>query len=312
MKKTALLLCLFMVSVMMPQDVWAEDGISISGTEITIKSSTAGNVGTLLNTYYTANNLNTDESINAWKASVTKIILRGDPNPGQFNEADLSAISAASGFSAVTTVDMAEAKFVSESQHSNNYQLFHGEVSGTPSTGTQAIQNVSALYQSVQSTVWIEVSAPNDDVATEYSTIEERNDARLSSSLWSYAKVFTGNYKYCEFSTGSNWSSPSLSYYNELVPDQGHTTIEIAQYRDGGWIDTDENLAAHLNDYQDGDVIKVQRWYKKENDHWIRLTSDMPAKEVLYNYETSPISNRVTIFENPLKSKLNLLFFLGI
>ena len=98
------------------------------------------------NDYFKTNDEVNGEKVSTWKSTITKIILNG-----KFNDTDLSALSNASGFSVVATVDMSEAQFVKYGS-SNEYQLFHTEEAATGSTSKSIVGGT--LYQWVNSKSW--------------------------------------------------------------------------------------------------------------------------------------------------------------
>ena len=155
--KKLLSLLFITVAAMLPKSVWAEvindsnPRITIDGTTLTINSTSASS----LKSFMDGASSDTKTSMKA----CTKIEL-----DGKFNESDLSAISNAQGFTAVTEVDMAKAKFVtttggSAAPEQGTYYLYHSNEARNAAThynGDRAIVS-GTLYESAQNVSWVEL-----------------------------------------------------------------------------------------------------------------------------------------------------------
>ena len=131
MKKFTLLLCLFVVSVMMPQVLWATNftdtqgglTVSVSDTTLTIESSAAGLLNTYMNNVGSTGHVTSDNerSMQACK----RIVLIG-----KFNNNDLDKIQYDAGFNNVKTVDMSQ---VTPGKRSYSYQAYKTTLPGESS-----------------------------------------------------------------------------------------------------------------------------------------------------------------------------------
>lgn len=296
MKKFTLLLCLCFVALSASQRVYA-DGITESslgtGISITISTSSAGQVNTLLSTHLSGKS---DAEKTAWKNTVKKIIFNGT-----FNESDLQQFQD-DNYQPIE-VNMAGAHFeYTVPGWDHHYHLYEGSFQGSPSTGLKIAENAS-LYQKVQKVNWVEDSS-NPSAATIYpyssdvATVME--NARLSSSLWSYA-AFTTGFMYCQMNIAEGWSEPSLQY---ISPTSGHSVYTIDEYyKTNGWSDID--LSSKLSGYSNGDVIKVQRYYQKISGHWTPCTTLPNDLYVLTT--TYAMNSAYTIYANPSGGDLSNL-----
>ena len=106
MKKFALLLCVSMSALIVPQGVWATSSINVSGTTLTVNSDNAGW-------------LSSQTKIDAMKACTTIVLI------GKFNASDLSSIQQSGSDFNATTVDMREAQFVQVARFCANFQILH-------------------------------------------------------------------------------------------------------------------------------------------------------------------------------------------
>ncbi len=120
MKKTTLLLCLFLASVLMPQSVWAQvvyPSAMLNDGVLTIQTDQAGTL--------------TNDLVNGYKAANTIVLV------GKFSSADLDVIKQDNGFNQVTTVDMSNAQFVAAAN--TNYMIFSTPEARTTYTSNNTI-----------------------------------------------------------------------------------------------------------------------------------------------------------------------------
>lgn len=272
MKKTALLLCLFMVSVMMPQTVWATDGITLTGpqespaTEITVTTSSAGQVSSLVNAWTQGGGI---------KSNVTKITL-----VGKFNADDLSALgnkfNNVDNFTAVSEVDMTEAHFVKSASglNSNSYQLFSNSeyaaaVSPTPTSGTKAIIGGTLWQWTANPNTWQALQdAPGGGVPVAYyENVAAMNGAVDSHNVGDYAKVPNGTptYKYMQMSftaANGNWE-----YLGTSVPEG-----DMHDYTDvnNTWLESQLDSKKNEPNLTNGYLIKVLRFFKLTESNGVR------------------------------------------
>ena len=131
MKKTTLLLCLFMASVMMPQSVWADVTITSGTNEVTINSPAAGDLN--------SHNF-TQEERGLFGATTIKLV-------GKFSSADLDRLRN-EGLCTATTVDMSQAVFAKAVSYSNYILYDTGEPNSSDgNVGDMRIYG-STLYES--------------------------------------------------------------------------------------------------------------------------------------------------------------------
>lgn len=255
MKKFTLLLCLFVVSVMMPQWTMADEpvtpSITISDGTLTVRSDAAG---------WLAEQQKTPEM-----KACTEIVLIG-----QFNASDLESIKYNNsdgtegypGFNAVNEVDMSDATFAYAASGSN-YHLYSGSypVGGTPTGGLQIIENVSGLYQSVQKTVWTTVTLDNEwNANNNYPTYTDLEAVRLSSQLWANAKCLntTNPYKYCK------WKSP----WKMVGSTNSVEDLTVSDYQDKT-SEAEENLNNYTASTIGAEKVFVFRYYKLKGGVWV-------------------------------------------
>ena len=250
MKKFSLLRCLCFAAILMPQVALAEgEPYTINGSTLTITITSAGELSTFMSSA-------TDAQKNAMKACTTIKLS------GKFNSSDLTSIQASEGFSP-TTVDMSEAQFVQTIGSSDSYKLYNGTVSGTPSPGTKAIQNVLQLYQSVQATQWNSANPSENDAgsATLYGNNDAMESARLSTSEWSYCKILntTNPYKYCKLK--SRWT---------MVGSTNSTSgLTVSEYSDcTSWPENELNTHTPSDVTPEATKVRVYRFYILSNHEW--------------------------------------------
>ena len=152
MKKFTLLLCVFVVSVMMPQVMWADVTypyvkgnltINVVDGTLTINSrTTAGDLATFM-----SSNEGDDPTVIAAMKGCSSIVLIG-----KFNSSDLDAIKTnGDAFSGVVSVDMKDAKFPTDQ---SNYRICLCKLeSDLPSSGNDRSMYLvgGVYYQGVQS-----------------------------------------------------------------------------------------------------------------------------------------------------------------
>ena len=249
MKKFALLLCVSMSALIVPQGVWATSSINVSGTTLTVNSDNAGW-------------LSSQTKIDAMKACTTIVLI------GKFNASDLSSIQQSGSDFNATTVDMREAQFVQVASNSNDYQLFSGTAAGA---GTQAVEN-AYLYRWVNTKAWNTSSAPAEGTTVStYADIAARDADLDSRSIGDYGKIANG-YRYMQMQIGTNqWNGPS--------------TTSPSSYTPVDWLEND--LESHKNEYSNKQSIRLKRWYHKEQQsgYWERVyPSPLPASAINGNH----------------------------
>lgn len=195
MKKFTLLLCLFVVSVMMPQSVLADYTVVSNGAlsivlddenspqTMTITSSSPG----LLRSYMES--VGTDGHVSSanktkMQACTTIVLIN------KFKGEDLASIESGQSFSSVTTVDMSDAIFMASGE-SDNPRLYSGSTtSDQGSLGAKAYFNVSDnLWRCVVSNTrqWTSFSdlgeTPPTSADHTYNTWSEMDGAKYNHDV---------------------------------------------------------------------------------------------------------------------------------
>lgn len=271
--KKLLSLLFITVAAMLPKSVWAEvindsnPRITIDGTTLTINSTSASSLKSFMD------GASSDKKTSM--TACTKIEL-----DGKFNESDLQAIQNSAGFTAVTEVDMAKAKFVtttggSAAPEQGTYYLYHSNEDRNAAThynGDRAIVG-GTLYESAQNVSWVELdgsdgkSKPNEGT----SVVENINTSVTSGyEIGTYGKN-NPVYKWVQMQvTGEGWSGPS-----KTVP-EGATVVQQDMPLTAT---TTENVKLNevIHDYYNNQTVWFYRYYTCESDesgyHWVRNTS---------------------------------------
>ena len=284
--KRIYLLVICLVALLMPQFAYAQAVLN-NGT-LTVTTTQPGQVSGYVS------GLTSEQ-----KASVTSIVLIG-----KFNEGDLQAIQNSQGYTAVTTVDMSEAKFVTTvSGYTSNYKLFQSEASGGASLGTHAIVGgtlyVSAYNQSrVWNTYW---GTPSEESAR---VLSSTSDVQSTDNVGDYGKIqkATDGVKYLQMSvteTPKAWSSPvqASPWDNSVKSDIDDETSTTNAAFLSSKLDDDVSCPA-------GSTVKVVCYFEWVVDQetnigtWIEISrSDFNTKNQQYNNDTSLVAQGV--FANP-------------
>lgn len=258
---------------MLPQSVWADattinasdPTITIDGTTLTINSTSAGSLKTLMDAWK-ADASKTD-ALNSMKACTT-IKLEN-----KFNESDLQSIQNSEGFSAVTEVDMEKAKFVISSSAGTpsqaNYKLFNDipadyDASEVVTLGTQGDRAIfgGTLYKSKQGLEWHYLG---DNVAPSEMTptylITSTSDF-TNRSIGDYGKIAksTNPDHYLQMSvTAAHMDGPHLK------TDQ--TDIDMPDNPDYDWV---LNLILEDGDRDWGYKFGVYHYYSSDGSKWTK------------------------------------------
>ena len=214
MKKTTLLLCLFMASVMMPQSVWADAVLSNEGKTITITTTASGQVSSMVSP------LTSDQ-----KAAINKIVL-----DGKFTSSDLEAIQSGSGFGSVTEVDMSAAQFVYSTNGS--IKLFSTDPIRTNSSNNNLgdFSMVGVLYKSGKIKEWSDANnveyIANQSFTDVTFTEEDRNN-HTNYNNNTYIRFPQGNILYYILREKYAWTEN----YN-LTDDQKNSAVEYNSYEE--------------------------------------------------------------------------------
>lgn len=270
-----MLIC--MVAFVLPQNVWAQTA-NVSGTKLTITTTAPGQVSAAVS------GLSAEQ-----KAAITEIVL-----VGKFDSSDLENIQNSKGFSAVTTVDMSEARFVTVNggnvETPSSYVMFASEVptTSTSPSGTHAIVGGQLWHTVYTGGSWTFTSTPGNEsdgngarVLTQDQVSQNQNTEGLSKDA--YGKVPAVE-KYLQLTAEyQSWGNPSQA-------DPGNATDESAGTQNT--TEWEAFLAGILPNYSTGQSIKVVYYFKVEDksgtNTWVRST-----KEV---YDASDNSKR---FDNP-------------
>ncbi|MBQ6203142.1 MAG: leucine-rich repeat domain-containing protein [Prevotella sp.] len=164
MKKSLLFLSLSIMALcLMPRVAWAgTPTVSLSNGVLTITSDEAGQ-------------LDVSQLTSEQKASCTQIVLSG-----KFNQSDLEKIQNSQGFTAVTTVDMSEAKFVTTgSAGASNYILYNANGKGNSGyDGARCVEGAQLWQLTSITSQWTAITdATEQSQATEvYFSDSEKDD----------------------------------------------------------------------------------------------------------------------------------------
>ena len=277
MKKFTLLLCLFVVSVMMPQWAYATDfsetvnnrnnlKVSVATVSeevtLTVESNEAGTLKT-----YIQDDLQSDPDgkLTSMKAC-TKIVLKG-----KFNSDDIGKIAQDQGFTSVKTVNMTDALFfTNNTNNTNNFKLYNNSIPSDASAGiySKAIQN-AVLYQSKSGKSWQTIGDPGEGNATQYDSESAWTGSSeySSPSVGQRATFPNGEYMYVELTVSpTGWSAPKVG------------APGISGYYQKDWEENSSNiLDSHVSDIGDQDLqVEIYRYYKivKNNGtkSWQRAT----------------------------------------
>lgn len=194
MKKTTLLLCLFMASVMMPQLALSETTVSLENGVLTITSTEAGKLS------------GNSEISNLNKETVTTIVL-----VGTFSSSDLEVINQNNGFNQVTTVDMSNAMFESNNGTSNLYFMYNSGAPShnSPTVGSKALSG-GQLYQLSVTTAksWNPTTEPASLNDAQY--FNDENTLLNSAGGYSQGKIGycpSGEYRYYMMNVNKYWDA---------------------------------------------------------------------------------------------------------
>lgn len=245
---------------MLPQSVWADPTtingsnptITKDGSTLTINSTSAGSLKTLMDAWKTKGEKTDEQQAvdNTKLASMkecTSIVLEG-----KFQENDLQAIQNSEGFTAVTSVNMAEAEFVTpinSASENAQYKLFTSTTSGTANNGDRAIVG-GTLYVSAQTPVWNSLSS----APAEGTTVSVLYNTTVISgqNVGDYGKIFS-KYKYIKMHIiSSSWDGPS-------------TTAKSNAANHSAQPETTDYLNSILGTYHDNESVWFYRYFKSES-----------------------------------------------
>ena len=251
MKKTTLLLCLFMASVLMPQSVWAQvvyPSAMLNDGVLTIQTDQAGTL--------------TNDLVNGYKAANTIVLV------GKFSSADLEVINQNNGFNQVTTVDMSNAMFESNNSTSNLYFMYNsGDPShNSPTVGSKALSG-GQLYQLSVTTAksWNLTREPASLNDAQY--FNDENTLLNSAGGYSQGKIGycpSGEYRYYMMNVNKYW---------DTAADPGNVQNYANQYSTDNLPPTD---SYNVNDY-----IKVPSAF---NYYKMQITKQWNPIEISYSY----------------------------
>ena len=176
MKKFTLLLCLFVVSVMMPQLAMADPTvvnatnltITIDGSSLTISSLKAGTLKSFMD-----DRSNHSATISDMKVCTSLVII------GNFNGDDLTSIQLSGDDFKFTVVDMSQAKFPKTT--TGEYFLYINEKPSSPDNGKKYVVG-GTLYKSKKSFIITELDPTHLPVADEGDAYTKRDD-------WCHLKI---------------------------------------------------------------------------------------------------------------------------
>ena len=281
MKKFTLLLCLFVVSVMMPQ--WAMANftktvggltVTVEGTTLTISSLTAA--GDLKSFVQDGNNSTEIGEMKACKSLVLS---------GKFNANDLDAIKKSSSDFAFTSVDMSQATFPKTiSQNGTNYRLFN-DINTIPNNqyGNSWDDNMriygGKLYKSTHSTT------RNAEAKTMEEFKAVSNDDRMEKLDWSEREFNSNLNNDNNFVVNKYYKILNAVYYQKQ-PDWA----EIQEV--GGSIDVVEALPVSG---ENGEKKKVPLTY---NYYKLKVETDNEGNVTSKSWENANESDGQFVFDS--------------
>ncbi len=196
-----MLIC--MVAFVLPQNVWAQTvpSIAVDGTKLTITTSSAGQVTAEL-----VNSALNDAGSSA--SNITDIVL-----VGYFNSSDLEVIKgdvdgteADGDFTGVTTVNMAEARFVQNGSTAKvtGLSFLYHNVPDNPNIyeGSKVIVGSTLYKVTAAQSQWEEVTNPTSSTEVGFSD-EDKNDYLSKYSDDAIIKIVPANYYV--LSINRNW-----------------------------------------------------------------------------------------------------------
>lgn len=194
MKKSLLFLSLSIMALcLMPRVAWAgTPTVVLNNGVLTITSDEAGQL--------------TSEQLTPEMKACTQIVLIG-----KFDERDLEKLQNSQGFTAVTTVDMSEAKFVKITSSSDTYKLFSSEASGSATEGDKAIVGGDLYKLSITtSRSWDDDTYDSSKTYTTFNTTQDRDNATNNMSAGSYAQV-PATYHWYKMNVSRSWAGPTTT-----------------------------------------------------------------------------------------------------
>jgi hypothetical protein len=192
--------------------------ITIDGTSLTIESTKAGALKSFMDA-------NSDSNIPTMKACTSLVFVN------KFNSDDLRAVAYDKGFTAVTSVDMSEAKFTKKYDSSTppssylRYDVVGSLPSGSPENPYVIVGGDVKRWTATRS--WTSVG--RQETYTEYATVAARDAATYTATVNSYARIPAD--KYCQLNITTLNAGPTI------------TTNEPSSftYNSGGGSDLDNN-----------------------------------------------------------------------
>ncbi len=261
---------------MLPQSVWAD--AVLTGTTLTITTTAAGQVSGAVSS------LSGDQ-----KAAVKTIVLIG-----KFNSDDLVAIKGNDGsgtsgaFTGVTTVDMADAKFVVAVGYGtvSSYKLFNETTSGTSYPYDHAIVG-GELYKSTQSTLaWTFTGAPaSESEGASVGTISDLSDTSVAPE--NALRKYQNGYKYLRMQVTKAWVGPFTDGPSDAIDLSGSSVTES----------TINTILDNDTDYPIDKSVWFYRYYKWNGSAWVEATSS--------EYDTAAAQGKY--YDNPSGVNLNYL-----
>lgn len=243
MKKFSLLLCCF-VALLVSQKVMADADFSDYDYDnevyrtLTISTSTAGQVSDMVSAL-------TSEQ----KAAITKIVF-----DGKFSSADLSAVSNASGFTAVNTVDMSLAKFTKTYDPSTppssylRYDVEGSLPSESPENPYVIVGGDVKRWTATRS--WTSVG--RQETYTEYATVAARDAATYTATVNSYARIPTD--KHCQLNITTLNAGPTIT------TNEPSSFTHSFDYSDVGADIT--LIMADYTEWQTACFVRYYRWFQ--------------------------------------------------
>lgn len=309
MKRLFFFLIVVVASVL-PQSVWAEvikdsdPAITKDGSTLTINSTTAGSLKTLMDGWKTKGDKTDDQQAadNAKIASMktcTSVKLEG-----KFQGNDLSAISNTQGFN-FTVVDMAAAQFVksiSSTGGAGSYKLFKNIT--TPSTmdgalganfGDRAILD-GTLYVSARTPQWDNMSPNYPAEGTTVAEITSTSDI-AGHSIGEYGKI-SKSFVYIQMSVGAaSWST---------VTTQSTSNATYAPNKVSEITEANMNTNNYISYYNEGETVWFWRYYiceyNTEQNKWV-WSYDYSSNESTWNSASATGSK----YDNPYGVNLSNL-----
>ena len=259
MKKFTLLLCLFVVSVMMPQWVQAQ-AQTLSATAPSIVKSATNDTLTITSAAvgelyaYVVTNASSHTSAITTMKGCTKLVLKG-----KFNSTDLDAITTSGDDFNFVTVDMAGAEFLSSSNN-NRYDWYpNTNKPASANLGAKCIEGGTLLKASVTQNPYWDDPYQGDTPSSyhDYNSVSDRNSHQHELEDGAFARI-PATFNYYKMTVTKSWNGPvdEPASGTEFLSYDANSYSEANKPNPNDF-QTDRYIRFPLYDYYRMDVTKV-------------------------------------------------------